>query len=56
MCYTTRGGVVGEARRQLERRTAGAIVQYAAVQALPRGAALEWHAWAHADNNRFDCE
>ncbi|KAG6440931.1 hypothetical protein O3G_MSEX001651 [Manduca sexta] len=56
VCYTTEGGAVGEARRQLERRTAGAIAQYAVVQALPRRAAVEWHAWAHADNNRFDYE
>ncbi|XP_060804149.1 uncharacterized protein LOC106130468 isoform X1 [Amyelois transitella] len=56
VCYMTHGGCVGEARRQLERRTAGAIVQYAVVQALPRGAALEWHAWAHTDNNRFEYE
>lgn len=56
VCYMTCGGAVGEARRQLERRTAGAIVQYAVVQALPRGAALEWHAWAHTDNNRFEYE
>ncbi|KAJ0176196.1 hypothetical protein K1T71_008370 [Dendrolimus kikuchii] len=56
VCYVTHGGAVGEARRQLERRTAGAIVQYAVVQALPRAAAVEWHAWAHTDNNRFDYE
>ncbi|KAI8432104.1 hypothetical protein MSG28_004609 [Choristoneura fumiferana] len=55
VCYMTHGGIAGEARRQLERRTAGAIVQYAVVGALPRGAAVEWHAWAHTDNNRFDC-
>ncbi|XP_049874929.1 uncharacterized protein LOC126373018 [Pectinophora gossypiella] len=56
VCYMTHGSAVGEARRQLERRTAGAIVQYAVVGALPRGAALEWHAWAHTDNNRFEYE
>ncbi|XP_052750359.1 uncharacterized protein LOC113514122 [Galleria mellonella] len=56
VCYTTGARCVGEARRQLERRTAGAIVQYAVVQALPRHAQLEWHAWAHTDNNRFDYE
>ncbi|VVD05045.1 unnamed protein product [Leptidea sinapis] len=32
-----------EARRQLERRTAGAMVQCAVVDALPRGAALDGH-------------
>ena len=56
MCYVTHGSAVSEARRQLERRTAGAIVQYAVVQALPRDAQVEWHAWAHTDNNRFECE
>ncbi|XP_053608936.1 uncharacterized protein LOC128674442 isoform X2 [Plodia interpunctella] len=56
VCYMTHGGSVGEARRQLERRTAGAIVQYAVVSALPRAAALEWHAWAHTDNCRFSYE
>ncbi|CAH1636971.1 unnamed protein product [Spodoptera littoralis] len=56
VCYVCAGGAVGEARRQLERRTAGAIVQYAVVQALPRHALVEWHAWAHTDNNRFEYE
>ncbi|KAL0878590.1 hypothetical protein ABMA27_003673 [Loxostege sticticalis] len=58
VCYVSGGWgrAVGEARRQLERRTAGAIVQCAVVSALPRAAALEWHAWAHTDNNRFDYE
>ncbi|CAH0625375.1 unnamed protein product [Chrysodeixis includens] len=56
VCYVTAGSAVGEARRQLERRTAGAIVQYAVVQALPRHASVEWHAWAHSDNNRFEYE
>lgn len=56
VCYTTERGAVGEARRQLERRTAAAIVQYALVEALPRHAAVEWHAWAHSDNDRFDYE
>ncbi|XP_061376883.1 uncharacterized protein LOC116770905 [Danaus plexippus] len=56
VCYVTSRGAAREARRQLERRTAGAIVQCAVVDALPRGAAVEWHAWAHADNNRFDYE
>ncbi|CAH2041533.1 unnamed protein product, partial [Iphiclides podalirius] len=56
VCYVTQISAAREARRQLERRTAGAIVQCAVVQALPRGAAVEWHAWAHTDNNRFDYE
>ncbi|CAK1582896.1 unnamed protein product [Parnassius mnemosyne] len=56
VCYVTHVSAAREARRQLERRTAGAIVQCAVVQALPRGAAVEWHVWAHSDNNRFDYE
>ncbi|XP_026494631.1 uncharacterized protein LOC113399662 isoform X2 [Vanessa tameamea] len=56
VCYVTSRGAAREARRQLERRTAGAIVQCAVVEALPRGAAVEWHAWAHSDNNRFEYE
>ncbi|XP_068627850.1 uncharacterized protein [Battus philenor] len=56
VCYVTQISAAREARRQLERRTAGAIVQCAVVEALPRGAAVEWHAWAHTDNNRFDYE
>ncbi|XP_045522141.1 diphthine--ammonia ligase isoform X1 [Pieris brassicae] len=59
VCYVVSGGGRGgarEARRQLERRTAGAMVQCAVVGALPRNAMLEWHAWAHTDNNRFDYE
>ncbi|KPI92630.1 ATP-binding domain-containing protein 4 [Papilio xuthus] len=56
VCYVTHISAAREARRQLERRTAGAIVQCAVVPALPRGAAVEWHAWAHTDNNRFDYE
>ncbi|CAB3255553.1 unnamed protein product [Arctia plantaginis] len=56
VCYVTRAGAVCAARRQLERRTAGALVQCAVLPALPRRAQLEWHAWAHTDNNRFDYE
>ncbi|XP_045451767.1 diphthine--ammonia ligase [Melitaea cinxia] len=56
VCYVTSRGAAVEARRQLERRTAGAMVQCAVVSALPRAAAVEWHAWAHTDNNRFDYE
>ncbi|XP_069359806.1 uncharacterized protein [Maniola hyperantus] len=56
VCYVTGRGAAREARRQLERRTAGAIVQCAVVEALPRAACVEWHAWAHTDNNRFEYE
>ncbi|XP_072935563.1 uncharacterized protein [Epargyreus clarus] len=59
VCYVTGAAGFGgarAARRQLERRTAGAIVQCVAVPALPRAAAVEWHAWAHTDNNRFEYE
>ncbi|CAG9123295.1 unnamed protein product [Plutella xylostella] len=56
VCYTTHGSMINEARRQLERRTAGAIAQYASVSALPRAAAVEWRALAHTHNNRFDYE
>ncbi|KPJ06584.1 Meiotically up-regulated gene 71 protein [Papilio machaon] len=41
VCYVTHISAAREARRQLERRTAGAIVQCAVVPALPRGAAVE---------------
>ncbi|KAL4711110.1 hypothetical protein ACJJTC_009481, partial [Scirpophaga incertulas] len=56
VCYVGAGWArgAGSARRQLERRTAGAVAQVAAVGRLPRGAAVEWHAWAHADNTSFD--
>ncbi|CAG4961834.1 unnamed protein product [Colias eurytheme] len=56
VCYVRSLGGAREARRQLERRTAGAMLQCAVVDALPRGAQLEWHAWAHTDNNRFEYE
>lgn len=56
VCYVTAGGAVCDARRQWERRTAGAIVDYVVVPALPRDATVEWHVWAHTNNNSFDYE
>lgn len=55
-CYLTRAGGVPDARRVLERRTAGALAQYVVVEALPRAAHTEWAVWAHTDNCRFECE
>ncbi|KOB67647.1 putative atpase pp-loop superfamily, partial [Operophtera brumata] len=32
------------------------VVQCSGVEALPRQAAVEWHAWAHSHNTRFECK
>lgn len=55
-CFVTHPNYISEARRQWERRTANAIVDYIVLPALPRGAAVEWQVWAHTHNDKFDCE
>lgn len=56
ICFVTHPSYISEARRQWERRTANAIVDYIVLPALPRGAAVEWQVWAHTHNDKFDCE
>lgn len=56
ICFVTHPNYISEARRQWERRTANAIVDYIVLPALPRGAAVEWQVWAHTHNDKFDCE
>ncbi|XP_053680727.1 uncharacterized protein LOC128731620 [Anopheles nili] len=56
ICFVTHPGYIYEARRQWERRTANAIIDYIVVPALPRGALVEWQVWAHSHNDKFDYE
>lgn len=56
ICFVTHPNYISEARRQWERRTANAIVDYIVLPALPRGAAVEWQVWAHTHNDKFDCK
>ncbi|GLH09585.1 Uncharacterized protein GBIM_14654 [Gryllus bimaculatus] len=56
ICYVTHPSYIPEARREWEKRTNNAIVDYVVVPHLPRGALLEWHIWAHQHNNRFEYE
>uniref|UniRef100_A0A1Q3EU54 Diphthine--ammonia ligase n=1 Tax=Culex tarsalis TaxID=7177 RepID=A0A1Q3EU54_CULTA len=56
ICFVTHPSFISEARRQWERRTANAIIDYIVVPALPRGALVEWQVWAHTHNDKFDYE
>ncbi|EAT38760.1 AAEL009372-PB [Aedes aegypti] len=56
ICFVTHPSYIYEARRQWERRTANAIMDYIVVPALPRGALVEWQVWAHTHNDKFDYE
>lgn len=56
ICFVTHPSYIYEARRQWDRRTANAIMDYIVVPALPRGALVEWQVWAHTHNDKFDYE
>lgn len=56
ICFVTHPSFISEARRQWERRTANAIVDYIVLSALPRQALVEWQVWAHTHNDKFDCK
>ncbi|XP_043066077.1 uncharacterized protein [Drosophila bipectinata] len=56
ICFVTHPAFIGEARRQWERRTTNAIMDYIVLPALPREALVEWQVWAHTHNDRFDYE
>lgn len=56
ICFVTHPNYITEARRQLERRTTNAIMDYIVVPALPRKALVEWQVWVHSHNDKFDCE
>lgn len=56
ICFVTHPSYITEARRQWERRTTNAIMDYIVVPALPRKALVEWQVWAHTHNDKFDCE
>uniref|UniRef100_A0A182JP80 Diphthine--ammonia ligase n=1 Tax=Anopheles christyi TaxID=43041 RepID=A0A182JP80_9DIPT len=56
ICFVTHPSYIYEARRQWERRTANAIIDYIVLPSLPRGALVEWQVWAHSHNDKFDYE
>ncbi|XP_024937006.1 diphthine--ammonia ligase [Cephus cinctus] len=56
ICFLTHPSYIPEARKEWEKRTNNAIVDYVVVPNLPRGAQVEWCVWAHRDNNRFEYE
>ncbi|XP_043285189.1 diphthine--ammonia ligase isoform X2 [Venturia canescens] len=56
ICFLTHPSYIPEARKEWEKRTNNAIVDYVVVPRLPRGAQVEWCVWAHRDNNRFEYE
>lgn len=55
ICFVTHPSFIAEARRQWERRTANAIMDFIVLPALPRKALVEWQVWAHSHNDKFDC-
>ncbi|KAG5681606.1 hypothetical protein PVAND_011022 [Polypedilum vanderplanki] len=56
ICFLTHPNYITEARRQWERRSANAIMDYIVVPALPRKALVEWQVWIHTHNNKFEYE
>jgi len=56
ICFLIHSSYIADARKEWERRTKNAIVDYIVVPNLPRGAQVEWCVWAHRDNNRFEYE
>jgi len=56
ICYVTNASFISEARKEWERRTKNAIVEYVVVPQLPKSALVEWQVWAHRGNTRFDYE
>lgn len=56
ICFVTHPSHITEARRQWERRTTNAIMDYIVVPALPRKALVEWQVWLHSHNDKFDCK
>lgn len=56
ICFLTHPAFIAEARRQWERRTTNAIMDYIVVPTLPRDALVEWQVWAHTHNDRFECK
>lgn len=56
ICFVTHPSYISEARRQWERRTTNAIMDFIVVPALPRQALVEWQVWTHAHNDKFDCK
>ncbi|XP_067638726.1 uncharacterized protein [Eurosta solidaginis] len=54
ICFLTHPAFITEARRQWERRTANAIMDYIVVPTLPRDALVEWQVWAHTHNDQFE--
>lgn len=56
ICFVTNPIHITEARRQWERRTTNAIMDYIVVPALPRKALVEWQVWLHSHNDKFDCK
>ncbi|XP_063978343.1 uncharacterized protein LOC135163095 [Diachasmimorpha longicaudata] len=56
ICFLTHHSYIADARKEWEKRTNNAIVDYIVVPHLPRNAHVEWWVWAHRDNNRFEYE
>lgn len=55
ICFLTHPSYIADARKEWEKRSNNAIVDYIVVPNLPRGAQVEWCVWAHRDNRRFEC-
>ncbi|XP_014468532.1 PREDICTED: diphthine--ammonia ligase [Dinoponera quadriceps] len=56
ICFLTHPSYIADARKEWEKRSNNAIVDYIVVPNLPRGAQVEWCVWAHRDNRRFEYE
>lgn len=56
ICYVTDSKFIEECRREWEKRTNNAIVEYLVVPRLPRDANVEWQVWVHKHNTAFECK
>ncbi|KAK9498262.1 hypothetical protein O3M35_002940 [Rhynocoris fuscipes] len=56
ICFVTNSSYIREARKEWERRTNNAIIEYVVVPELPKSALVEWQVWAHRGNTRFEYE
>jgi diphthine-ammonia ligase len=56
VCYITNASFIGDVRKEWEKRSNNAIVDYVVVPQLPKSALVEWQVWVHRANTRFECK
>ncbi|KAL1131383.1 hypothetical protein AAG570_011000 [Ranatra chinensis] len=56
VCFITNASFIGKVRKEWERKSNNAIVDYIVVPQLPKSALVEWQVWVHKGNTRFEYE